>query len=392
MFVPEDTTKCLRRHKLLKHASLQSGAQHPLNFIRYSETSSLSMPIIVQEMPSGGLFFHGELIQRKLAVKSRRHVMLCLPTTTDDISLIQAELAMQAAISKHTAVLSAEEAVEQRMRQDMEAYGHIALSAVSGYPLLVIGTNVRTFIHFSQIDALLDETELQTPCAFAVVTAFKEFKFYTNTSTDYQRWIGALTQAFANLNFNVKDDSYRPVSPESFNEAFQRHTPMAPSTLFSDYTEPEPRQSISRLSRADTPARSLDMEPIAWDSRHSGNVESINNSEQPSERAISTKSSRLFTKIKSLFKSESTKDSSQPHYYQTRYPESDENGHSRPRTWVDPKDHDHDLEVSLDFYWSCTFSSARRFWPFLFKDGLTGHIKSTLESTFAPAGPNIDRR
>ncbi|KAL2918326.1 hypothetical protein HK105_202253 [Polyrhizophydium stewartii] len=217
-------------------------------------------------LPSGAAMFSGLLTQRKLTVKSRRQVVLCMPVSTADVQAVHDELALQAAsrsggaaplssaasaahssstlhrshvssadgasaapsASRSSSAASASAVaasaaaagdsavgdLSELVEQDMDVYGHIALSAISGYPLLVIGTSVRTFIHFSQIEALLDETELQTPCAFAIVTAFKEFKFYASTSTDYQRWMSALTQAFSSLNDGVKHVTYMPLDPD----------------------------------------------------------------------------------------------------------------------------------------------------------------------------------
>ncbi|EGF77754.1 expressed protein [Batrachochytrium dendrobatidis JAM81] len=274
------------------------------------------MVVIVQDMPSGGLLFRGELTQRKMTVKSHRQVMLCLPTTTDDVSLIHAELALQTAASaaQRNDNLTVEEATELVTKNNMEVYGHISLSAVSGYPLLIVGTNVRTYIHFSQIEALLNEVELQSPCTFSIVTAYKEFKFYTSTSADYQRWIGALTEAFTNLNFNLKHESYRPVSPESFNEALHHHGTAVSPVFQTGQFESERRQSVTSPSHLDMPARSIvDADPIAWDSRLSRNAEIIIGADTTDDNVLSTKSSRLFSKIKSFFKHDQALHNNQDH-------------------------------------------------------------------------------
>lgn len=81
--------------------------------------------------------------------------------------------------------------------------------------MLVVGTNARTFIHFSQIQGLYDESDLKTACSFALLTSQSEYRFFCETSTDYQkyqcliRWVGALTKAFENMS---KNENYRPQS------------------------------------------------------------------------------------------------------------------------------------------------------------------------------------
>ncbi|KAI8925719.1 hypothetical protein BC831DRAFT_550477 [Entophlyctis helioformis] len=254
------------------------------------------------QLPSGNVMYKGMLTQRKLAAKSRRQVVLCQPSTPADIAVIHDELALISAL-KAPAGLTADETAELAARQRMEVYGHIALSAVSGYPLLIVGTSVRQFIHFSQIQALADETELQSPCAFSVITTFKEFKFSADTSYDYQNWIMALSRAIENLNGNIREQSYRPLSPEGMADTGTRAGMMSPIPSDADQyvgvngspaqdaayllhqhhqnatmarsSVSAPMSPPSSVLRAptDIPESQLAAEPIAWDSRLSRNVE-----------------------------------------------------------------------------------------------------------------------
>lgn len=53
---------------------------------------------------------------------------------------------------------------------------------------MVIGTNARTYIHFSQIQGLYDEEDLGQACCFSILTSQSEFRFVSATSTDYQKY------------------------------------------------------------------------------------------------------------------------------------------------------------------------------------------------------------
>ncbi len=146
-------------------------------------------------MPSGGVLIKGKLVQRKLTAKSKRLVLLCFPKTIEDIGMLHEHLTQT---NKETGEMAAE-ATEEASKKDMEIYGHIALAAISGkthtlyishitgFPLLVVGTSVRTFIHFSQIEGLYDEEDLQQACSFSIVTSQTEFRFFSETSLGYQK-------------------------------------------------------------------------------------------------------------------------------------------------------------------------------------------------------------
>lgn len=116
-------------------------------------------------MPSGGILITGKLVQKKMTAKSKRTVILSFPKSVEDIEMAVKEIGTNSA----------------------EIYGHLSLAAISGFPLLVIGTSARTFIHFSQIQGLYDEEDLKQACSFALLTSHAEFRFYSETSTNYQK-------------------------------------------------------------------------------------------------------------------------------------------------------------------------------------------------------------
>jgi hypothetical protein len=123
------------------------------------------MSFKVLEMPSGGVLITGELLQKKLTTKAKRTVILCFPKSIEDVEIAAAEIGAVSA----------------------EIYGHLSLSAISGFPLLVIGTVGRIFIHFSQIQGLYDEEDLSQACHFSLLTSQSEYKFCSSTSTNYQK-------------------------------------------------------------------------------------------------------------------------------------------------------------------------------------------------------------
>jgi hypothetical protein len=59
------------------------------------------------------------------------------------------------------------EQIDAAINEDQNIMGHIALSCISGYPLMIIGTASKTFVHFSTIQQLMDEHDLSTACTFS---------------------------------------------------------------------------------------------------------------------------------------------------------------------------------------------------------------------------------
>ncbi|KAJ3130295.1 hypothetical protein HK098_004342 [Nowakowskiella sp. JEL0407] len=136
------------------------------------------------------------------AVRSgKKFVILCHPTTTDDLYLINKEIIE----TDETKILSGDS--KSSKDESIKILGQIALAAVSGTPLLIIGTSNRQFIHFSEIEAILDEDYLQAACNFHIVTSKHEvLRFSTDTSTDYQLWISALREALTIARSNVLEN------------------------------------------------------------------------------------------------------------------------------------------------------------------------------------------
>lgn len=70
---------------------------------------------------------------------------------------------------------------------DLTLYGHVSLSAISGFPILILSNGRKlTVVHFSQVEAIRDEVELELACSFALATGSAQYKFSAETSIDYQ--------------------------------------------------------------------------------------------------------------------------------------------------------------------------------------------------------------
>ncbi|KAI8899350.1 hypothetical protein BC833DRAFT_586228 [Globomyces pollinis-pini] len=260
--------------------------------------------------PSGGVLIKGRLTQKKLTAKSKRQVMLCFPTSVQDVQLIH-QMLSAAKSSKATT----EEARLEESEKDMELYGHIALSAISGFPLLVIGTQARTFIHFSQIQGLYDEQDLKSACSFSLMTSQSEYRFFSETSTDYQLWVGALTKAFENM--SAVNESYRPTEDE--NEPLARPQSVMsrnPEDYLAAHRSLTSNRSASRdggrasrrLSRTSTSTSALPH----WDGQQFvHNNSSSDLGPNPTIRPEMGRKISIFQKVKSIFKKSESKDNLQ---------------------------------------------------------------------------------
>ncbi|KAJ3119112.1 hypothetical protein HDU96_000027 [Phlyctochytrium bullatum] len=163
----------------------------------------------------------GMVTQKKAMGKARRNLLLVKPVSTLDILAVRDELA---ALERGKAVSSAlDEAWGQEgsaagpgggpvgskaaREKEVVAYGHLAFSAVTGNPLLILGTSKRTYLHFSKVAYIMDESDLGAPCQFTIVTSSRqEFKFICDTSPDYQQWITVLKDAYRET-FGYDDDN-----------------------------------------------------------------------------------------------------------------------------------------------------------------------------------------
>ena len=251
---------------------LQSDSGAPRSFL---------MSFQVIECPSGAVFFKGKLTQKKLAAKSKRSLYLCMPKTTEDIAALHDELTLGMALKKNSEEVTPEQ-IEAAVQENLAIYGHLSLSAISGYPLLVIGSNAKTFCHFSQIQGLLDEHDLNQACSFALKTSTAEFRFTAESSTAYQQWIGALSQAYENI--NARAGQFRPSSPLSMG----RSTPMSRNP--DEYLEMHKSVSSRRMSQIGR-TRS---ESESLYSRKSRDLSSVS---LPAKKSF-------FAKVKSFFKKE----------------------------------------------------------------------------------------
>ncbi|KAJ3220400.1 hypothetical protein HDU67_000067 [Dinochytrium kinnereticum] len=149
----------------------------------------------------------GTVTHKRLTGKSRRNLLLVKPSSTEDVLAIRDELA---ALERGKSVRSLDEAWGEGggpgggavgskgvREKEVVAYGNLAFSAVTGNPLLILGTSKRTYIHFSKVAYIQDESDLGLPCQFTIVTSTKqEYKFICDTSPDYQQWITVLKDAY----------------------------------------------------------------------------------------------------------------------------------------------------------------------------------------------------
>jgi hypothetical protein len=129
-------------------------------------------------LPSGSPLFYGHLSFKASFFSPRCSVQVFLarPSEIADVKVI------------HDSILSRSLADPWTEPKDLTLYGHVTLSALSGFPLLVLLNSKKlSVIHFSQVEAVRDEIDLQTACALAIVSSGgAQHKFLAETSTDYQ--------------------------------------------------------------------------------------------------------------------------------------------------------------------------------------------------------------
>ncbi|KAI8908587.1 hypothetical protein EDD86DRAFT_208054 [Gorgonomyces haynaldii] len=246
------------------------------------------MTFQVHDTPSGTVFFTGKLTQKTLVQKAKRSILMCIPQSTQDIEMIHDELTLNMALKKKTEEITPEQ-IEQAAQENLTIFGHICLSAISGFPLLIIGSQAKVFCHFSQISDIKDEHDLSQPCTFALVTPQSEFRFTCDSSTDYQQWIGAFTQAFENI--QTRADKFRPSSPAASSLAATM--PRASSTLSishnpDDFLETHRTIANRRLSRP----RSISGDVSEYSRRQSRDLSNVS---LPQKKSI-------FQKVKDFFK------------------------------------------------------------------------------------------
>ncbi|KAI9330216.1 hypothetical protein DFJ73DRAFT_631042, partial [Zopfochytrium polystomum] len=146
----------------------------------------------------------GNLILRPISKRKLCPAVLCKPTTTADLLFIRNHLAhaereaFQRSVDDVWCETAPPSVVKSATSREIDLYGHIAYSAVAGFPLLiVIGPTSKHFIHLANVAAVLEETDVGIPCHFTVLTRQREeFKFATSSSPEYQLWIEDLLETF----------------------------------------------------------------------------------------------------------------------------------------------------------------------------------------------------
>ncbi|KAJ3228547.1 hypothetical protein HDU81_006118 [Chytriomyces hyalinus] len=234
-----------------------------------SSTHEYTSPIISQ-----ATLVHLQGQKRSHVAKT---VMLCAPTSPRDIMTIRNELArIEAAagvsLLDDAALLFGGTAnwsnpadfhakniggkLKKAKDLELEAYGHLSFAASIGHPLLIVGVSPRTYLHFSKIAYIIEESDHGVACQFSLILNTKqEFTFICNSSYDYLQWITALQEAyktshpFAN-NYGYDYDDRRSIasgrsgtSQMSYYSSNRRNT--APAT-----TDSRARSTSRSRSRA----------------------------------------------------------------------------------------------------------------------------------------------
>jgi hypothetical protein len=141
----------------------------------------------VKVSPSGTVFFKGSLKHIRFKQQTRQ-LLLCIPNSIADVHAIHNELALDLALKAPSMAVTPKQ-IRNVSQQSMNMYGHISLGAISGYPLLIVGTSARTFIHFSQILELRDEQDLGKACTFSIHTHKSVFTFSAQNSSEYLQFL-----------------------------------------------------------------------------------------------------------------------------------------------------------------------------------------------------------
>ncbi|KAJ3035253.1 hypothetical protein HDV00_004113 [Rhizophlyctis rosea] len=145
------------------------------------------MPVTLTTTPSDRRLLHGPLFQRtrlggKLGTKTRRMVLLCQPSTIEDMQAAYAALVNRRGGSK-----DGSGTMELGMtKENVDVFGNLGCAAVSGTALMILNTSPRTFIHFAHVRNLVDESEVGTACSFTLQTGHKDYRFAAESSNDYQ--------------------------------------------------------------------------------------------------------------------------------------------------------------------------------------------------------------
>ncbi|KAJ3007787.1 hypothetical protein HKX48_008929 [Thoreauomyces humboldtii] len=128
-------------------------------------------------------------LKRTALAPVKRYLILCAPLTVQDVQDV------------YHAVFKVDPAEGLDMK-NLPWLGNVACAAVRGTPLLIMlnaetSTATPTFVQFSDIRAISDESQLRSACSFALHIDVKpyDYKFAAASSIEYQQWNAAFGQA-----------------------------------------------------------------------------------------------------------------------------------------------------------------------------------------------------
>ena len=147
-------------------------------------------------LPSGGKYVSGPVhsLSATTSPPPGLTLILCLPVCVSDVQ------------SLHDSILSVDaHAPLGQDQRDLTLLGHLTLSSMSGFPLLLVLPLVWSqnnsfsaskrkiqYFHFSQITRLRDERDWKRACCFSIVlssaSGVREHGFRASSSTDYLKY------------------------------------------------------------------------------------------------------------------------------------------------------------------------------------------------------------
>jgi hypothetical protein len=130
------------------------------------------MTVSIRSTPSGALLLYSSLTLRKLPQKIKRNVLLCQPSTPADIQFIHNQTTQLSSQVSKLQEKNVPESLDddppqpdleqnQVKKQDIELYGHLSLSAISGtYASLGVTCRVPCFDNGLDVHPFLPNYEL----------------------------------------------------------------------------------------------------------------------------------------------------------------------------------------------------------------------------------------
>ncbi|KAJ3027608.1 hypothetical protein HDV00_010977, partial [Rhizophlyctis rosea] len=226
------------------------------------------MPLTLTTTPSGRRLLHGPLFQRsrlggKLGTRTRRMVVLCQPSTIEDVQAAYAAFLNRGSGSEEVEVGATKE--------DVDVVGNLGCAAILGTAVMIVNTSPRTFIHFAHVKNLVDEADVGTACCFTLQTGHKDYRFAAESSSDYQIWIAAIRTAVALRKTHNKQQVYlcNP-SPANHRNLSSSNISLIPTDADATSLDTRGRQTSSTSTLSPKP--SLILPPIA-DATTDDNVE-----------------------------------------------------------------------------------------------------------------------